>query len=386
MPLRTFLGYDEHFLQDKGGLWTAREIAQQPQMLRKTHGLLVAQRDEIAAFLKPLLARKDIRVVLTGAGTSAFIGESLAPWLAAKLHRRVEAVATTDVISAPKLYLDADLPTLLVSFGRSGNSPESMAAISLVDRFVRETYHLIVTCNVEGALARHAAEKPHAFCIQLPDATHDRSFAMTSSYTCQAYAALAALSGVETMSPRIDDIADAAAGVIDDYTAKLKEMAAEEYERVVYLGSHLFKGVAREAALKLMELTNGAVTTLFDSPTGLRHGPKTFVNARTLAVVFLSNDPYTRQYDLDLLAELRRDGEAKRMIAVTAQDDPAIGDRIVVRGLSAAEDCDLLFPYIVGPQIFAFQRSLRQGLMPDNPNTKGTVNRVVKGVRIHEPV
>jgi tagatose-6-phosphate ketose/aldose isomerase len=144
--------------------------------------------------------------------------------------------------------------------------------------------------------------------------------------------------------------------------------------------------VAREAALKLMELTNGAVTTLFDSPTGLRHGPKTFVNARTLAVVFLSNDPYTRQYDLDLLAELRRDGEAKRMIAVTAQDDPKVGERIVVRGLSAAEDCDLLFPYIVGPQIFAFQRSLRQGLMPDNPNTKGTVNRVVKGVRIHEPV
>ena len=48
-----------------------------------------------------------------------------------------------------------------------------------------------------------------------------------------------------------------------------------------------------------------------------------------------------------------------------------------------AEDVDLLIPFIVAPQIFAFEESLARGLSPDNPNTSGTVNRVVQGVRIH---
>jgi tagatose-6-phosphate ketose/aldose isomerase len=165
----------------------------------------------------------------------------------------------------------------------------------------------------------------------------------------------------------------------------LKMAAKDGYTRVAYLGSYVFKGMAREAALKMMELTNGAVVTLFDSTVGVRHGPKTFINSQTLVFVFLSNDPYTRQYDLELLAELRRDGEAGRVIAVTAQDGVE-GDLIRITGLAQAEDCELLFPYVVAPQIFAFQESLQHNLTPDQPNTSGTVNRVVQGVRIHERV
>ena len=74
------------------------------------------------------------------------------------------------------------------------------------------------------------------------------------------------------------------------------------------------------------------------------------------------------------------------MIAVTAQDGVGLPERDEVRvpGLAVAEDVDLLFAYIVAPQILAFFESLRRGLTPDNPNTSGTVNRVVQGVRIHE--
>ena len=51
--------------------------------------------------------------------------------------------------------------------------------------------------------------------------------------------------------------------------------------------------------------------------------------------------------------------------------------------MEEARDSDLIFPYIAVAQIFAFQQSLKRGLTPDQPNTKGTVNRVVQGVRIH---
>jgi tagatose-6-phosphate ketose/aldose isomerase len=381
----TYLGLTESALDQLGGLWTAREIMQQPAMLRETQALLMARRAEIEAFLQPLLALPTLRVILTGAGTSAFIGECLAPVLATRLGRRVEAIPTTDLVCAPQLYFEADTPTVLVSFGRSGNSPESVAAVELADRLVKDLHHLVITCNAEGALAAYA-RKSRGLTVQLPEATHDRGFAMTSSFSCMTYAALAVFSGIVALDARVDAIARATGQVIDNYAAVLQAATTEGYERVVYLGSHIFQGLARESGLKLLELTNGALVTMFDSPLGFRHGPKTIVNSRTLIVVFFSNNAYTRSYDVDLLGELQRDNDAARVIAITAQDGVGLAksDELSVLGLETADDAELLFPYIVAPQIFAFFESLRLGLRPDKPNTSGTVNRVVQGVRIHE--
>lgn len=385
MPDTTYLGLDETTLERLGGLWTAREIAQQPAMLRQTQALLTERREEIEAFLAPLLAKQDLRIILTGAGTSAFIGECLAPVLSTRLGRRVEAIPTTDLVCAPSLYFEAQTPTVLVSFGRSGNSPESVAAVDLADRLVTDLHHLVITCNPDGALASYG-RGARGLAVQLPEATHDRSFAMTSSFSSMTYAALALFSGVEAMGGRIEAIARAMQQAIADHTGAMRALADEDHERVVYLGSHIFQGLARESGLKLLELTNGALVTMFDSPLGFRHGPKTIVNDRTLIVVFFSNNAYTRSYDLDLLYELRADGDAARVVAITAQDGVGLdqSNEIAIQGLEAAEDADLLFPFIVAPQVFAFFQSLRLGLRPDKPNTSGTVNRVVQGVRIHE--
>lgn len=379
------LGLDEAELERLGGLWTAREIAQQPAMLKETQALLMFHRARIEAFLRPLLAQPGLRIILTGAGTSAFIGQCLAPVLASRLGRRVDAIPTTDLVCAPQLYFEADTPTVLVSFGRSGNSPESVAAAQLADRLVTTLHHVVITCNAEGALAAYG-QGARGLTIQLPEATHDRGFAMTSSFSCMTYAALAIFSGIVAMNDRIEAIARATEQVIAEYAAVMRATAEEGYERVVYLGSHMFQGLAREAGLKLLELTNGALVTMFDSPLGFRHGPKTIVNDRTLVVVFFSNNAYTRSYDFDLLGELQRDNDAARVIAITAQDGLGLAsaDEITVRGLEGADDAELLFPYVVAPQIFAFFQSLCLRLTPDKPNTSGTVNRVVQGVRIHE--
>ena len=381
----TWLGVDDAMLRARGGTWTAREIAQQPEMLLKTHELLVVRRRELETFLRPLLSRPELRVILTGAGSSSFIGECLAPHLASRLHCGVEAIATTDIVSAPHIYLQRRKPTLLVSFARSGNSPESVAAAELVDRFVDEAHHLIISCNAEGALAKYARSAPDCFLFLLPEETHDRSFAMTSSFSCMTYAALAAFSGIDGMGERAGAIARAMEYVLSTQASRMKAVSEQGCERVVALGSHVFKGLAREAALKLLELTDGEIVAAFDSPMGFRHGPKTIVNARTLVMIFLSNDPYTRRYDLDLLDELRRNAAAARVLAISAQGgadlDPM--ENILIPGLEQADDIDLLLPYIVAPQLLAFQEALRRGLSPDNPNRSGTVSRVVQGVRIH---
>ena len=164
----------------------------------------------------------------------------------------------------------------------------------------------------------------------------------------------------------------------------MQQLAQNSFERVVYLGSGPFQSLAREATLKLGELTNGAVATCFDSPLGFRHGPKTFINERTLVLVFVSNDPLTRKYDHDLLDELRREGRAGRVIEVTTRARHDLTrDTLLVPGMSEAADVELLWPYVAVAQLYAFHQSRTLGLSPDNPNKEGTVNRVVQGVRLY---
>ena len=377
-----YLGIRVDELSLAGALWTAREIEQQPQMLQRTHSLLAGLHAELQKFIAPIANDPLARIILTGAGTSAYIGQCLANVLDAQLAARVDAVPTTDIVSCPHLHLDADQPLLLVSFGRSGNSPESIQAVTLAESLVRDVRHLVVTCNREGALT--TARLRQATTLLLPEETHDVSFAMTSSFSCMMYATLVAFSKPGAFDGRIGAIAQSTRRVIQESQHVAQELAAGQYERVVYLGSGPFQGLAREATLKLGELTNGAVATCFDSPLGFRHGPKTFINARTLVLAFVSNDPLTRKYDHDLLDELRRDGRAARVVELTARPRTDVArDTVQVPGMAEATDVELLWPYIAIAQLYAFHQSRTLGLSPDNPNKEGTVNRVVQGVRLY---
>jgi tagatose-6-phosphate ketose/aldose isomerase len=380
-----YLGLDESALRRAGALHTAREIEQQPECWISTLRGLQERRDAIRAFLDPLLAKPALRVILTGAGSSAFIGECLAPILMKRLDRRVEAIATTDLLSGPRLYLQPDVPTLLVSFGRSGSSPESVAAVELAEQLVRDCHQLVFTCNPEGTLYQRCNEKTRSLAVLLPSETHDAGFAMTSSFTSMLLAAWVVFNQLAAPAPGVEQLAAGARQLLSTHNAAFRELAAQKFSRVVFLGSNSLRALAREAALKLLELTDGAVVATHDSPLGFRHGPKTIINSDTLLFMLLANDPYTRAYDLDLLRELRADGRAGRVIALTARTGDAVsqGDHFVVDALDDADDGVLAFPYVLCAQLYAFHRSLAVGNTPDQPSASGTVSRVVSGVRIH---
>jgi tagatose-6-phosphate ketose/aldose isomerase len=355
----------------------------QPAVLTQVAALVTGERARIDAFLTPLLDDPTLRIVLTGAGTSAFIGDCLAPALFTQLDRRVEAIATTELLSGPNLLLPGGSPTLLVSFARSGNSPESVAAVELAEHFLAgQVHHLVITCNREGALALRAQAMPNACVMLMPDATHDRGFAMTSSFSAMLLAGALAFGAITPAA--IVRLSQAAAALLPEATALGERLVAGRYERVVYLGSNELRGLAAEAALKLLELTDGRVVAVADSTLGFRHGPKTIINDRTLVVVMLSNDPYTRTYDADLLNELDRDGRAGGILALAARPD-GIGrvDCIVYSGMGDAPDFEIAPLHAIVAQSFAFLQSLALGLTPDRPDPAGTVNRVVQGVTIH---
>jgi tagatose-6-phosphate ketose/aldose isomerase len=368
-----------------GAHWTAREIAQQPQLWHEITRRIASDR-ALADFLAPLLADPQLRVVLTGAGTSSFIGACLAPALAAGGPLRAEAIASTDIVAAPASFLTAGVPTIVVHFARSGNSPESVAALELAEGHVERCAHLVVTCNPEGALYRSAGAMRRSHAVLMPEECNDQSFAMTSSFTGMLLAAATALRVLPADDgARAARLARLGMQVLRSCGTLVAALTDPTFERVVYLGSNVLEGLAREAALKMLELTDGRVLTLANSPLGFRHGPKTSLSGATLVVVFLSNDDYTRRYDLDLLAELRREAVAGRVVAIAGRADvPQHDDTVVLTaGEAMPTDLELCLPYAVFAQWLALRRSLSLGLSPDRPNAAGTVNRVVRGVSIY---
>lgn len=373
-------------LESAGAQWTAREVLQQPQIWLQVERLLAAQAAALSGFLTPLLAQRELRLVLTGAGTSAFAGACLAVCLARRSVRRVEAISSTDIVASPQSWLSRGVPTLVVSFARSGNSPESLAALELAERCIAHCSHLIVTCNAQGALYARGRTAANAYPILLPEASNDRSFAMTSSFTGMLLAAAMAFGVAATDGSFTGKLVRLARGVLPARALLLRALAEEDFHRVVYLGSNELKGLAHEAALKMLELTDGRVVATAEAPLGFRHGPKTILNRDSLLVMFLSSDPYTRQYDLDLLRELRRDAVAKRVVALSAVPDGLQhADDVILTDGTPGEITDLeaCFPYAMFAQSLALLRSLSLGVRPDSPNAAGTVSRVVQGVSIY---
>jgi len=368
----------------QGGGTTAREIAQQPDVWREAGRVVASRRDDIEAFLRPLMNRPDLRIILTGAGTSAFAGEILAPALSRRTGRRVDAVATTDVVSNPREYFACDGPTLLVSFARSGNSPESVAATELADRLLPQCHHLILTCDKNGRLYDKHAGSDGSFVLLMPEAANDQGFAMTSSFTSMTLAAWLILGGVAGTEELVGRLARAAEELLATREEDLRRLASSGYKRVVFLGSGPLEGLAHESSLKLLELTAGEIVTYFESPLGFRHGPKSILDDRTLAVLYVSGDQYTRQYDVDLLEELRNSMPSGNVIAVSGTD-AGTGDSgfWLVEGVEGLDDAALALPFVVVAQLLGLFFSLELGYTPDNPFPNQEVNRVVQGVSIH---
>jgi tagatose-6-phosphate ketose/aldose isomerase len=328
--------------------------------------------------------RPDLRIILTGAGTSAFAGEILAPALSRRTGHRVDAVATTDVVSNPRDYFVDEGPTLLVSFARSGNSPESVAATELADRLLPECHHLVLTCDGDGRLYERHARAEGSAVLLMPEAANDQGFAMTSSFTSMSLAAWLVLGAVPDSDALVGRLAAAAEKMLATRQEDIRRLASSDYKRVVFLGSGPLKGLAHESSLKLLELTAGEIVTYFESPLGFRHGPKSILDDRTLAILYVSGDEHTRKYDLDLLAELKRSMPSGNVIAVSGTDagtdDPGFW---LVEGVEGMDDAALALPFVVVAQLLGLFFSLELGYTPDNPFPDQEVNRVVQGVSIH---
>lgn len=357
-------------------IWsTETEIAAQPDIWDAWSHILPGIAADIAGWIK---TRKPDAIWLTGAGTSAFIGDALAVHLDSLLQGiPVRTLRSTDLVARPGDYLKPGIRPLVVSFGRSGNSSETLGTLDLLDRVCPAADRLNITCNATSALAARAHPGPgQQKVIVLPDACHDQGFAMTSSYTTMQLTALACLSGVATGDiPRnLGKLAEAARGLLHN-PPDLRRPA-----RAVFLGSGPFLGTARESALKILELAAGQVVTAWDSTLGFRHGPKAITDDDTTVFVFLSSDAPTRKYDDDIVAELRTQFPATRTFSIGDASQGAAPDLNLSTGLPDVWNTAL---YVLVAQTLSVAWSKSLGLNVDNPFEGGNLSRVVSHVRLY---
>ncbi|MBM3213932.1 SIS domain-containing protein [Candidatus Poribacteria bacterium] len=365
------------------GCVTAREIVQQPWTWMRTAELLS---DAAPEDLRDLSGLKTI--VFCGAGTSDYVGRTVAPAVRYRRGIPAYACATTDIIAEPDRALPIRRPALMVHFARSGNSPESCETLRVaLSEDTDAIRHWIVTCNPDGQLAQLALRHPRSYSLTvLPPETHDQGLAMTSSYTNMVLAGywLADPDGLMSLTAKL---ARCAEDLIDTESDRISDAVGGSLERAFYLGTGGLHAAATESALKMQELTRGTVMTQSETFLGFRHGPIAALSERALVVAFLSaSTSHARRYERDLLAQV---ADTPRILVGEDCDAPSVPTDTIVspHGYSDVPDEFRAPIAVVVGQMLGVFRAIALGIDPDDPaGPNGSYSRVVQGVTIHPHV
>ena len=379
-------GHSEEEQRRLGYFHTIREICQQPWTWLRTGDRMLASRDGLKEDLKGIHS-----LALTGSGSSEYAGECVRFPLQKALGIPTESVSGGALLMYGGKALPPGRPGILVSVARSGDSPESSGVVELLLNSEPQIRHVVVTCNEQGRLASSWQETKNVRVITLPSETLDKSLVMTSSFTNLLLAVrflgmLGRANDYRALCERLSQIASELMRLKFDALARI---AAADFRRAVFLGSGARFAAAREAALKMLELTAGRVTTVCETYLGLRHGPMSYLHDDTLVVCSLSSERTIRAYELDLLRELdrKRLGLLKVIVGENIPDSVVRnGDEVIeCRGLSELGEEDDLAIHVVVAQLLAFFRCLEEGLLPDSPSEEGIINRVVEKFPLHAP-
>lgn len=382
-----YLNIETKQLQKNGAFHTAKEISGQPTLWKDIYEKVLYEKNSIAEFLKSIMPDVD-NIILTGAGTSAFIGHSLEGVVMRSTKKTVLSIPTTHLVSHPQDYFNEMNSTLLISFARSGNSPESVASVALAEKYFDKCFQLIITCNPDGKLANYSF-KNKSYIFVLPEDADDKSLAMTGSYSGMLLAALLIndIVNIEKNKSVIDVISDYGTHIINEFSDKLKKIASLPFKRAVFLGSGPLYGTALESQLKLQELTDGKVICKHDSYLGFRHGPKAVVDESTLVVYFFSNKESVARYEKDLVSGMSKGKRAlfQMGISETKLDNIPLNIKFnFVTPRIVVDESFLSVCFILFGQMLGFYKSLDLNLQPDTPSKSGAISRVVEGVVIYE--
>jgi tagatose-6-phosphate ketose/aldose isomerase len=393
-PLRTLLDLPEQERTERGLEHTPREIWQQPDTWSQTYQRCLEHRGELNDALRRAgIGRGNTSsptVYLVGAGTSDYTGRALAPLLRRRWSCDVWPIPSTTLLTEFEEFHRPGREYLWISFSRSGQSPEGVALLEQALDRNREIRHLVITCNQQGAMAQLCALHPdRAVALVLDDAVNDRGLAMTSSFSNMVLAGqcVGNLEEFEQFGNIVVQMGEIGRQFLPTAAEAAEAITLLGCTRTCFVGAGVLRAVADESALKVVELSAGKVTTMAETPLGLRHGPMSSLDSQTLFVAFLSSEKQRRGYELDLLREIDRKHLGRVRAVVTARSD---ADASSLADYSLSLNCAADFPDYYRPmldvmlgQLIGLFASMRCGLKPDQPSPGGTITRVVAPIKLY---
>jgi tagatose-6-phosphate ketose/aldose isomerase len=376
----------------RGLLYTPREIAQQPNTWKKTLQIFKEHQTRICSFLEKAGLRDELElrpvIVLVGAGTSDYIGQALELLLRQQWSCEVLVCASTELLPNLDDYIVSGRRYLFISFSRSGDSPEAVAVVEQTVRLHPRIAHLIVTCNAQARLIEVCEAAELSCVVVLDDEVNDRSLAMTSSFTnmivmgqCLGHAW-----SIEEYSEIVERLVAAGQSFLSRAEEEAERTSLLGFSRVCMVGIGSLASIARESALKVLEMTAGQVKTMSQTVLGLRHGPMAALDSETLFVCFVSGEARKVGYARDLLREIGEKGIAAERIAVGVPSTHAEIEPYCESYLSVEADvADAYRPIldVMFGQLLGLYCSVARDLKPDSPSPGGVINRVVQKFRIY---
>jgi tagatose-6-phosphate ketose/aldose isomerase len=370
----------------RGYFHTLHEILQQPSTWIHTSGQMVRLSSTLGRSVAGIC-----NLILTGSGSSEYAGDCVRLLLQNQLGVNTIAIGGGALLTEGKRSLPPQRPGLVVSLARSGDSPESVGALSLLLELDPELRHLVLTCNAHGKLAVNFRENPEVQVVALDEGTNDQSLVMTSSFTNLVIAAqsLGFLNSIELYEKRCRQLSEIVDRLFQGHFDTLDRAARSNFGRAVFLGTGAQFGACREAALKMLEMTAGKIGAMAETYLGFRHGPMSYVHDKTLVVCFLSSNEVARAYECDLLHELdeKNLGLLKVIVGENVPASVAREQDIIINCPmlnEVGDDCAAVVDVVIG-QLLGFFRCLHEGLRPDSPSESGVINRVVQDFKLHLP-
>jgi len=376
----------------RGLVHTPAEIAHQPDTWGKTFELFLSERENIQKFLSDAgmtgAGPSEVIVYLVGAGTSDYTGRAISCLLRKRWQCEVIAVPSTDLLTQMEQMILPGRKYLWISFSRSGDSSEGVAVLEKARERYPDIYHIVISSNPNGRMLKDSAGDSKTLGICMIDEANDRGLAMTSSFSNMVIfgQCMSHIKNIDGYEPVLRKLVAAGKSLLPRAADCAVSVAKQGYTKACFVGSGTLREVARESALKLLEMTAGKTLTMTESALGLRHGPMAALDNQSLFVCFLSGDKGVQGYERDLLREIGAKKIARRRIVVGGGEltaDSYAEDYLSPAGVTGIADeyrapVDVIFGQLLG--LFS---SIQWKLMPDSPSPDGVITRVIEKVHIY---
>jgi glucosamine--fructose-6-phosphate aminotransferase (isomerizing) len=304
--------------------------------------------------------------IFVGCGSSFYLAEAAANSWTLLTGQRARALPASEVLLFPQLLQYNRVETQAVVISRSGKTSETVRAAKALSGELRVPT-IGLTCAKSSEL-----EQMCDSTIVL-HAADEKSMVMTRSFTSmllslQVLAARRAGNTqfvgdlqrlAEHFAPRIHAIAEATEAFVEKHS----------FADFVFLGQGPFHGIAREASLKVMEMS--CSYSQFFHALEFRHGPKAIVSPNTCLMFFLSETG--RRVEQEVLAEMKELGGVTIAVCNQADDSVRNASDLVVEVGFDGNELALLAPYIVPGQLLGFFTGVQKGLNADHPKNLSRV-------------